>query len=173
MNKERRTPIPVIIAFALFSAVLISSHFMSGMFARYIAEGSGEDTVRVAAFGVEATADEISPVTITADGTDDNGKAEYTVTVRNTGEVAVSYEATVEFTGDDAQTNAALFDPSGDKLTFTGDLEVGAEAQQTVTLDMSESFEANDKWSTLSNDDISGGSGKAPFTVTVTFRQID
>ena len=173
MNKEHRTPMPIVIAFALLCAVLISSHFVSGLFARYTITGEGSSYTRAAAFGVEATADEVSPVTITADGTDDSGKAIYTVTVKNTGEVAVKYEATVAFTGDDAQENAAKFDASDDNLTFTGYLMVGEQAQETVTFDMSGSLETDDKWSTYSNDDISGGRGEAPFTVTVRFTQID
>lgn len=173
MRKERRTPIPAVIAFVLLCAVLISSHFVSGMYARYTITGEGSGYTRTAAFGVEATADEVSPVTITADGTDDSGKATYTVTVKNTGEVSVRYEATVEFTGDDAQENAAKFDASDDNLTFTGMLEPGESEQKTVTLDLSAYFDTNDKWSTYSNDDISGVSGKAPFTVNVRFTQID
>lgn len=173
MKKERRTPISIIIAFVLFSAVLISSHFVSGMYARYTVNGSGTDQVRVAVFGVEATADEATPVTITANGTDDNGKVTYTVTVKNTGETSVKYEAAVNFTGDQAEEEAAKFDDSDDKLTFTGELLPGETVQEAVTLDMSSYFDSNDKWSTYSNDDISGGSGKAPFTVTVIFTQLD
>lgn len=175
MKKERRTPLPIVIAFVLFSAVLISAHFTSGLLARYIIRTGGSSETRVAAFGVEATADEadVNPVTITIDGTDNSGKAVYTVTVKNTGEVSVSYEATVEFTGDDAQENAAKFDASNDNLTFTGVLEPGETEQKTVTMDMSAYFETTDKWSTYSNDDISGDSGDAPFTVNVRFTQLD
>ena len=173
MRKERRTPIPAVIAFALLCAVLISSHFVTGMYARYTIQEDGEGVVRVASFGAEATADEVDPVTITADGTDDSGKAVYTVTVKNTGEVTVRYTAAVEFTGDDAEENAAKFDASNGNLTFTGVLGPGGTEQRIVTFDMSAYSETNDKWSTYSNDDISGVSGKAPFTVTVRFTQID
>lgn len=173
MKKERRTPIPVTAAFVLLCLVLVSSLLVSGIFARYTAKGDGNSEAHVASFGVQATADEVNPVTITADGTDNNGKATYTVTVKNTGEVAVSYEATVTFTGADAQENASKFDAANDHLTFTGELEVGEEAMKTVTFDMSDDFDTNDQYDTFSNDDISGNKGTVPFEVHVTFTQID
>ena len=174
MKNKRKTPIPLVVAFVLFSAVLISSHFTFGLLARYFVSGEGDSETVVAAFGIEASADEVSPVTVTSDGTDDSGKAVYTVTVRNTGEVAVRYEAVVEFTGDDAQENEDKFDDSDDNLTFTGELEPGEETQEEITLDMNAYFDTvENKWSTLSNDDISGETGEAPFRVIVTFTQID
>lgn len=173
MKKEHRTPVPVTIAFVLLCLVLISAHFASGMLARYVVEATRQDTTIVASFDVDAVADETTPVSIVADGTDENGKAQYTVTVKNTGETAVHYEAQVVFTGDDAQENAALFDNSDDQLTFDGDLVPGEQADETITLDLSGAFDANDKYSTFSNDDISGSNGTAPFKVIVTFTQLD
>lgn len=173
MRYRRRTSAPIILAASLLCLVLVSGHFVSGILARYTLGGSGEDSTRAAAFAVSATADEASPVSIVSDGTDENGKATYDVTVKNDGETAVRYVATVVFTGDDAQENAGKFGSANDELTFTGVLEPNAEAVETVTLDMSDYFETNNKWSTFSNDDISGVKGKAPFSVNVTFTQID
>ena len=174
MNKERKTPLSLVIAFVLFSAVLISSHFTFGIFARYFVSGEGSGESVVAVFGAEATADEAAPVTIVSDGTDDSGKAVYTVTVRNTGEVSVAYEGAVVFIGDNAQENAAKFDTAEGKLTFSGELEVGEEAEEEITLDMNAYFGTiENMWSTFSNDDISGETGDVPFKVIVTFTQID
>lgn len=161
---------------ALLCLVLVSMSMTSGMFARYIAKaGSSDDdsAASVAAFAVSAEAPTEDPVTIIADGTDENGKAVYTVKVKNDSEVAVRYEAVVEFTGEQATENAEKFDDSDDKLTFTGELAPKEEKEEQLTLDMSAYFDSNDKYATFSNDDISGNKGKAPFEVNVKFTQIN
>ena len=47
------------VASALLVAVLLSTCAISGTFAKYVTEGSGSDTARVAKFGVTVTATEI------------------------------------------------------------------------------------------------------------------
>ena len=177
MKTKRRPPIAVYAAAALLCLVLVSMSMTSGVFARYTAKAENpedDSTAQVAAFAVSVEEPtENDPVTIIADGTDDNGKAVYTVKVKNDSEVAVRYSAVVEFTGEKATENAEKFDDSDDQLTFTGDLAPKAEAQEQITLDMSAYFETNDKYNTYSNDDISGDKGKAPFEVHVTFDQIN
>ena len=167
MKAKRRTPVSVILAAVTLCLVLVSAHFASGMFARYIVQANGEDEARIAEFDVSAQAPTENPITIIANGTDDSGKAEYTVKVKNNSETPVRYEAAVIF---DHEEDADKFD--GD-LTFSGNLAPDEEDEKTLVLDMSAYFETNDKYSTFSNDDMSGNKGKAPFDVTVKFTQID
>lgn len=178
MKAKSRPPIVVIAAAALLCLVLVSMSMTSGVFARYTAkaENPEEDSAaQVAAFAVsvEEPTESQNPVTIIADGTDDNGKAVYTVKVKNDSEVAVQYEAVVNFTGEKATENAEKFDNTDDQLTFTGYLAPTEAKEETLTLDMSAYFEENDKYNTYSNDDISGDKGKAPFEVNVKFTQVD
>ncbi|MBQ3331776.1 MAG: hypothetical protein IJG87_11440 [Ruminococcus sp.] len=176
MKAKSKPPIAVIAAAALLCLVMVSMSMASGMFARYTVKASSPDDdsdARTAAFAVSAEAPTESPVTIIPDGTDDNGKAVYTVRVKNDSEVAVRYEAVVNFTGEHAAENKEKFDNSDDQLTFTGELAPMEEKDETLTLDMSAYFDENDRYATFSNDDISGSKGKAPFEVNVKFTQID
>ena len=173
MKYNRRLPKPILAAAVLLILTAISAYLSGGMLARYIVSGEGSSSTVVAEFGVEATADETTPVTIASDGSDNDGQATYTVTVRNTGEVSVTYEGTVEFTGDHAQENEAKFNHASGQLTFSGQLEPGDQAEKQIALDLSDYLETTDKWSTFSNDDISGESGEVPFRVVVTFTQMD
>ena len=173
MKAKRRTPVSVVLAAAVLCLVLISAHFASGMFARYTVKSGGDGKGSVASFSVSAQEPTENPVVIINNGTDDAGKAEYTVKIKNSGDTAVRYEACVTFTGEKATENAEMFDESDDKLTFTGDLAPSEEAEETITFDMSAYFETNDKYNTFSNDDMSGSSGEAPCDVAVTFTQID
>lgn len=175
MKSKTRFPVPMMVAAALLWLVLISIHLTSGMFARYTVNARDEGSARAAAFNVSAEADASSPVSIIADGTDNNGKAVYTVRVKNDGETAVRYEAVVSFTGEQAEENKERFDGGDDQLTFSGYLNTNDVAEKQITFDMSAYFETseNDKWNTFSNDDISGNQGKCPFEVSVKFTQVD
>lgn len=106
-------------SFILLVLTLITSCFVGGTFAKYISEGQGEDTARVAKWGVEVTgagdafayrynADDKasgvgvsveSNVPVVAPGTSGTFKG---VTLSGTPEVAVKIDtvATIEFTGD-------------------------------------------------------------------------
>lgn len=169
MTTKRRIPVSVILAAVVLCLVLVSAHILSGMFARYIAKAEHNEGAGTAGFAVSAEGPTENPITIINNGTDESGKAEYTVKVKNDSETAVRYEAEVVF---ENAEDASKFD---DDLNFSGDLDPGEEAEHTLVLDMSAYFatEANDKYSTFSNDDMSGDSGKAPFTVPVKFTQIN
>ncbi len=159
------------VAAILLCLVLVSAHFVSGLQARFITMTDGSDTGHTAAFLPSAEAAD-DAVTIEA-----NGKAEYIITIRNEGETAVFYEAVVKFTGEDEETSGGRFDSGTEeeqKLSFTGVLPPNSDTEKSITLDMTEYFDGMDnKWSTLSNDDISGEAGTLPFTVVVTFTQSD
>ena len=53
-NKTYRGNIMIRIAAVLFCLVLISTHMMSGLYARYVAKDSSSDEARVAKFQVDA-----------------------------------------------------------------------------------------------------------------------
>ena len=169
MTTKRRVPVSVVLAAVILCLVLVSAHFASGIFARYTANAEHDDGARTAGFAVSAEGPTENPITIVNNGTDESGKAEYTVKIKNGSETAVRYEAAVVF---ENAEDASKFD---DDLSFSGDLGPGEEAEHTLVLDMSAYFatEANDKYSTFSNDDMSGDSGKAPFTVPVKLTQIN
>lgn len=169
MKAKTRPPIAIIAASVLLCLVLVSVHMTSGMFARYTVQAQSDDAARAAAFNVSAEADTYHPVSIIADGTDENGVATYTVKVKNNSEITVRYDAVVKLKGEDK----AKFDDSTDKLSFSGELAPNSDAEKQLTFDMSEYFKQNDKYNTFSNDDISGSKGKCPFTVSVKFTQID
>lgn len=169
--KTKKMPKPLGVAAILLCLVLISAVFASGLRARFRSQASAKDAARAAAFSPAAEGG-TEAVTITA-----TGQAEYVITVRNLGETAVRYNAVVDFSGEDPDKDAEKFDEGTEeapKLTFTGELGPGEEAEEKVTLDMVGYFDTlDDKWDTVSNDDISGEAGDVPFAVLVTFTQID
>ena len=170
MKAKTKPPVAVIAAVVLLCLFLIFIHITSGIFARYTMKIKNPDnSVRGAAFDVSAEADTEHPVSIVADGTDENGIAAYTVTVKNDSEAAVRYVATIKLNDEDK----AKLDDSSDKLSFSGYLAANSSAEKQVTLDMFEYFKQNDRYGTFSNDDISGSKGKFPFTVSVKFTQVD
>ena len=80
------------IAAVLFCLVVVSTYLMSGLFARYVAKGTGSDSARVAGFevqlsgvmdGVEYKVSALAPGTIA-------------ITLNNQSEVAVSYKIRVD-----------------------------------------------------------------------------
>ena len=147
MMRKKSMPTTLSVALVLLCMVLVTAHFTTGMYARYTTKSRGDDTGRIASFKVSATSDQTGPVTIgaTKEGT-------YTLTVTNPGETAVRYKAEVKFASAD---DAAKF---GEIAPLTGTLAPDANETKTLTLKMSESVT---------------GAGTVPFTVVVTFTQID
>ncbi len=85
--------IPMCVACVLLCLTLFSVHLTSGLYARYVAKGSGSDEARVAKFQVEASdgvADVYIDVTSVNNGT-------YEFVVRNNSEVAVKYDVVLTF----------------------------------------------------------------------------
>lgn len=82
------------IALLLLCAVLISSYAISGLYARYISEGSGGDSARVAKFSFHDNLDtqyQEIPASF-----DPNEPHTVEITIENTGEVALRYVVTFE-----------------------------------------------------------------------------
>ena len=86
--------IPMCAALVLLFLTLVSIHMTSGLYARYVATASGEDSARVAKFDV-VTSLENPDVTIDcATGT----TGQYVIKVKNNSEVAVNYTLFVKLT---------------------------------------------------------------------------
>ena len=148
MMRKKSMPTTLSVALVLLCMVLVTAHFTTGMYARYTTKSRGDDSGRIASFKVSATSAQTGPVTIGA-----SKEGTYTLTVTNPGETAVRYKAEVKFASAD---DAAKF---GEIAPLTGTLAPGgANETKTLTLKMSESVT---------------GAGTVPFTVVVTFTQID
>lgn len=148
------------IAAALLCLVLLSTHLMSGLYAKYTSKGTGTDSARVAAFDVNVTGAAGSlAVTCTDSGTTTGS---YTVTVENQSEVAVSYTLSVTVTGDGAAAVVGVFDST------TGTLEAGTDSNvHTLTFSISD-------WSLFTKDDKGNEVTRTlNFTVTVDAVQVD
>ena len=169
--KKKKMPWPIGAAVLLLCLVLLSTSLLSGLMARFVTRADGNDGARIASFlpSVEGAED---AVTIIA-----NSQSEYVIKIKNQGETTVRYSAVVEFSGEHPEADAEKFDEGTEeepKLTFTGELAPGEEKDETVTLDMAAYFEKmDDKWDTVSNEDVSGEAGEVPFAVRVTFTQLD
>ena len=143
MRRKKKAPPALSAAAVLLCLILVTAHFTAGMYARYVTRTQGSDSGHAAEFNVSATPAEATVVA---------GKDGYQIELKNTSDVPVSYKAVVQF--DDA-SDAERFGPLP---TFTGTLEPGAVKKTEPLV-----FE-------LTGYD---GTGEAPFTVTVTFTQVD
>ena len=173
MKAKKKIPLSLSAAAVLLSLVLISAHFTSGMYARYVASASGSDSGRLAGFRVAAKAESETPVTITA-GEREN---EYQVLISNPGEVAVSYEASVSFEEgltDQPKvtiTREGYAEPGTE--TLKGFLAPGADETLTVSFDLSEQFSGDQAGGLdFQNGAASGQNGEIPFEVVVIFAQV-
>ena len=91
-SKKSLGPVLLGIAAVLFCLVLISTAMMSGLYARYVSRGIGNDSARVAAFAVGA---DLSPEDVTVDLSQNVSNGTYTLTTENNSEVAVRYDVIV------------------------------------------------------------------------------
>ena len=149
------------IAAALICLVLISTHMMSGLYAKYTSRGTGSDSARVAAFDVNVTG---TPDAVAVSCTESGiANGTYTLTVENQSEVAVRYTLMVTVTGDGAAAVVGSFDSS------EGALEAGTTSKvHTLTFSVSD-------WSLLTQA-VKGSSATTKslkFTVTVNAEQVD
>ena len=83
----------IFIAGALFCLVLISVSLLSGLYARYLSNGDGDDTARVAKFDVATTVPNVNAKFVSNVATDN----EYTLSVTNNSEVAVNCDLVLVF----------------------------------------------------------------------------
>ena len=108
------------VAAVLFCLVLISTHFMSGLYARYISRGEGEDDARVAKF--EVSSEWAGTVNIDVTKTTEGN---FTFKVNNLSEVAISYDLVLTFENDfptylsaEIGTKTGTVDVDGKTVTF-------------------------------------------------------
>ena len=143
MRTKKKMPAALSAAIVLLCLVLLSAHFTSGMYARYTTRAQGSDKGSAADFNVLA---ESNFVEVKA------GEDGYQITLTNKSNVSVSYKAVIQFV--DSEDADRFAEPP----VFTGELEPGGDVKTDPFM-----FQLTGK----------DGSGEAPFTVTVTFTQID
>lgn len=152
------------IALVLLCLVMLSVHLMGSLFARYTTAGNGADSARVAAFSVDVNG---APENLYIDVVTNPVTGNYTITVENDSEVAVSYTISVAVTPVDNQFDAASIAATLD--TNTGTLAPGTDVTGSHTL----TFSVRD-WTDVTQS-ITGENGVVSFTfvVTVDVEQID
>lgn len=145
------------VALVLLCLVLLSVYLMKGLYARYQTTGSGSDSARVAKFDVVVSGTPSNSNIVCTAVNEGNGT--YTITIENKSEVAVHYDLSVKFAGNDTGVTP-VFSPE------SGDLAAGATGSSTLTLTVNwEKFTSDKKGSSASVD--------LSFTVTVDVTQID
>ncbi len=171
MKAKNKIPVSLSVASVLLCLVLLSAHFTSGMYARYVTSASGGDTSRIAKFVVSGKGAE-EPVQIKAGDTE----GEYTITLTNNSEVAVRYDLTVSFGLADGAT-VPTYEVDKEKPgtdPITGELEPQTDKEISLIFDISDvTAAAASDGLDFSNANISGDSGEIPFEVLVTFTQIN
>lgn len=130
------------IASVLLVAVLLSTCTISGTFAKYVTEGTGTDSARVAKFGVEVKADYSTLFNKT-----------YTTHTAWTGDDGVSVNATVDVVA--PGTDGSLAD-----FTVTGTPEVDVNVSYTVDLKLN-------NWKVDTDGDGVAESEYCPIVITV------
>ena len=167
MKQRKTTGLALGAACVLFCLVLISSHIASGLLAKYVVNVPGSDSGRGAAFRVNAAM------------TGEDGI--YGLTFTNDAETAVSYSVKVQpkdpgmFSAITLGSLTAAADATG-AVVFpdVGTLAPGAVGTAALTLLVNPAYADPDA---TEEPGLSGGTSAAetelPFTVTVTFVQID
>ena len=110
----------LVIALILLLLVMVSLHMTSGLYARYISTGSGDDTARVAKFDVATTVHNVNAKFVNKSAQDNI----YTIEIDNDSEVAVRcdlvlvFDSALEYINITVDGNAPS-EISLDKKTFT------------------------------------------------------
>ena len=176
MKTKKKIPVSLSVASVLLCLVLLSAHFTSGMYARYVTRASGGDASRIADFAVSAE-DNKEAVTITA-GQNSEDQQRYVVTVKNGSEVAVSFEAKLVFPGLEDAPEYTIQGVNKSEQSENGILKGYLAPQDSKELTVS--FDLDNQFSQpaaegldFSNTNISGDNGEIPFEVIVTFTQIN
>ena len=170
MKQRKKTGFALGAACVLLCLVLISAHFASGMYAKYIVNTRGGDSARAASFRVRA------------DMTGEAGV--YGLSFTNSSETAVSYSVKVQpqapgmFSAISLDGGAAPTPDENGAVTFAdvGTLAPGAAGSAALTLIVDPTWVDPDAGSDapdFSNDNTASAEAELPFTVIVTFVQID
>ena len=170
MKQRKKTGLALGAACVLLCLVLISAHFASGMYAKYIVNTRGKNVARGSSFRVAA------------EMTGDAGS--YGLTFTNDAETAVSYSVKVQplapgmFSAISLDGGAAPTPDENGAVIFpnAGTLAPGATGSAALTLIVDPTWVDPDAGSDapdFSNDVTASAETELPFTVTVTFEQID
>ena len=155
--------IPMLAALILLLLTMVTTHYTSGLYARYSSTAYGADTARVAAFDVSFEM---------ASNEDDT----YTITVSNDSEVSVKYSINVTM---DKHLSATIGNEEktieGDASTVTFENADWTLVPETEAEPLTLTFAVAD-WRGLTDSDQDEGSSKEVtlnFSVSVTAEQID
>lgn len=170
MKQRKKTGLALGAACALLCLVLISAHFASGLYAKYVVHAPGSDKSRSASFRVNAA--------MTGEG------GAYGLDFTNDSETAVSYSVRVQpqapgmFSAISlGGVSAAAPDENGAVIfSNVGTLAPGAVGSAALTLIVNPAYVDPDAASAqpdFSNDSTDSAETELPFTVTVTFEQLD
>lgn len=92
-SSRKMTPAGIVlrIIIVLLCLIVLSIYFMDGLYARYVSNGTGSDSARVAKFDVDVVGN-AQDIEISTDSADNN----YLITITNRSEVDISYQLTVD-----------------------------------------------------------------------------
>ena len=170
MKETKKPNFAIRAACVLLCLVLISVHFSTGLYARYVSRASGSDRGRAAAFGVSA---ELTPA-----------EEGYTIELSNPSEVAVRYSVTfrAQNAGSFSEVKLGTGEPTplgpDGSVTFVnvGTLAPngsGSLAMIPTAVPGAGSDSADAALLDFSNDSTASLEETLPFTVTVSYEQID
>ena len=172
MKSKNRPNFFLCAALVLLCLVLISTHFTSGLYARYTTKVQGSDNAGIAAFRVSAELSEGSE------------QSAFTVDLYNKSEVAVSYSLEVTLTDaayadmiSGVELNEVTKSFVNGKALFenVGVLAPGTQtASEVLLFHLNEQFTGtSDSTPDQSNQQTENAQYTAPFTVRAVFTQVD
>lgn len=143
------------VALVVACLILLCIHLMGGLFAKYMTNGEGSDSARVAKFQVNVTG---APDAISIQ-CGENNSGIYTITIENVSEVAVHYDLSFTMTGKTDGVTPVFSQDSGD-------LAVGASGSSMLTFTVD--------WAAFTKDKMGNSASETlNFTITVNVVQVD
>ena len=133
-----KTPLVFRIGVALLCAILITSHMMGGLYARYHSSGTGSATASVAKFSVSCSSSDDNITKTLEIGSEET--VTYSFTVTNTSDVTIQYTIVIENLPQGVNVG-------GNSGTFT--LKYGASQSHTLT------FQATDAATEVTEQKVS------------------
>lgn len=170
MKETKKPSFAIRAACVLLCLVLISVHFTSGLYARYISKAVGSDRSRSAAFQVSAELEQ------------DTNSNSFNVKLNNRSETAVRCSITVRPKAADMFSEIKLGEIAGNfengVVTFpnVSELAPGAENTLVLSLTVNSAYSDPDAVSALldfNNDSTTSVDSERPFTVVVGYEQIN
>lgn len=155
MKRNGRTPKIFYVGVALLCALLVTSHMMGGLYARYTSGAEGASSARVAKFAfTESWGMQTQSIPLSGAELIPGGKITVPVTVENNGEVTIRYTVKVE------------------NLTGNLPITVGDLANETIGIGETKNFNIEIEWpSDQSKTDYMGKMDI--LRVSVTVEQVD